>query len=244
MTIASELQRIENNIINSYTAAENKGATLPEVQNSDNLATCINSISTSSGDRLNSAIPYKVSTNGNNPAIDQYGIARYIGPQAFFEYPFLVKNSNWELIINAIAYYQGSYDFGPWYLCSITNKFNIFLTKQSGSGNLKIALDNYISNTWDQSYIGITTLPYDNYLYFKLSYNKDTTDLTLYTSTDGINYTQEVQIQKNEDMSGILYIGAIPFLAVDSKNAWCGIMDLSKSSLKIDNKVYPFFTGQ
>lgn len=48
MTIASEIQRIANNIADCYTAAENKGATLPEEQNSDNLATCINSISTGS----------------------------------------------------------------------------------------------------------------------------------------------------------------------------------------------------
>lgn len=45
MTIASEIQRIKTNIANAYTNAESKGATLPEVQNSDNLATCINSIS-------------------------------------------------------------------------------------------------------------------------------------------------------------------------------------------------------
>lgn len=41
MTIVNEIQRIENNIANSYVALEEKGATLPTNQNSDNLASTI-----------------------------------------------------------------------------------------------------------------------------------------------------------------------------------------------------------
>lgn len=44
MSIASEIQRIKNNIANAYTSCEEKGATLPSVQNSNNLAECIASI--------------------------------------------------------------------------------------------------------------------------------------------------------------------------------------------------------
>ena len=44
MTIASEITRINGNITDAYTAASNKGATLPATQNSDNLAMCISSI--------------------------------------------------------------------------------------------------------------------------------------------------------------------------------------------------------
>ncbi|MBR1841041.1 MAG: hypothetical protein IJ778_02815, partial [Alphaproteobacteria bacterium] len=45
MTIASEITRINGNIAAAYTAAGNKGATLPATQNSANLATCIGTIS-------------------------------------------------------------------------------------------------------------------------------------------------------------------------------------------------------
>lgn len=45
MTIASEITRIQNNIANAYTACSNKGATMPVSQNSNNLATCIGTIS-------------------------------------------------------------------------------------------------------------------------------------------------------------------------------------------------------
>ncbi len=44
MTIASEIQRIKTNIEDTYTALSNKGATLPEIQNSDNLASCVYTI--------------------------------------------------------------------------------------------------------------------------------------------------------------------------------------------------------
>ena len=45
MTIASEITKLNTNLTNSYTACQNKGATMPANQNFDNLATCINSIS-------------------------------------------------------------------------------------------------------------------------------------------------------------------------------------------------------
>ena len=45
MTIASEITQSQTNLVNSYTACQNKGATMPASQNFDNLATCIASIS-------------------------------------------------------------------------------------------------------------------------------------------------------------------------------------------------------
>lgn len=50
MTVASEITRIKTNIANAYNSASEKGATLPDVQNSDNLATCISSITGGGGD--------------------------------------------------------------------------------------------------------------------------------------------------------------------------------------------------
>ena len=46
MTIASEIQRIKNNIAKAYTKCSSKGATLPATQNCANLEGCINSIPT------------------------------------------------------------------------------------------------------------------------------------------------------------------------------------------------------
>lgn len=49
MTIASEVTRIKTNIAQAYTALEEKGATIPEVKNSNNLAEAIGSIATGGG---------------------------------------------------------------------------------------------------------------------------------------------------------------------------------------------------
>ena len=49
MTVSSEITRIRTNIADAYTAASNKGASLPATENSDNLASCIDSISGSGG---------------------------------------------------------------------------------------------------------------------------------------------------------------------------------------------------
>ena len=46
MSVASEITRIKNNISSAYTALDGKGATLPQIQNSANLANTIESITT------------------------------------------------------------------------------------------------------------------------------------------------------------------------------------------------------
>lgn len=49
MSIQSEITRISNNVASAYSAVEEQGGTLPEAQNSDNLAPAILSIPRSSG---------------------------------------------------------------------------------------------------------------------------------------------------------------------------------------------------
>ena len=49
MSVASEITRIKNNISSAYTALDGKGATLPQIQNSANIANTIESIPTGGG---------------------------------------------------------------------------------------------------------------------------------------------------------------------------------------------------
>lgn len=44
MSVADQITRIQTNIANAYSSCEAKGANLPEIQNSDNLASVIDSI--------------------------------------------------------------------------------------------------------------------------------------------------------------------------------------------------------
>ena len=49
MSVADQINRIKTNIANTYTAAQAKGATIPQTKNSDNLAACVQSITTGGG---------------------------------------------------------------------------------------------------------------------------------------------------------------------------------------------------
>ena len=49
MSVETQIERIKTNIANAYTAAEAKGATIPEVKNSENLSACVDSITTGGG---------------------------------------------------------------------------------------------------------------------------------------------------------------------------------------------------
>lgn len=64
MSIETEITRINNNIAAAYTAASGKGATLPETENSANLATCIGSISGGGGSKY--ALLDRVKDDSNN----------------------------------------------------------------------------------------------------------------------------------------------------------------------------------
>ena len=44
MSVANEITRIKTNIENAYTVSNDEGATMPQTQNSANLATTISSI--------------------------------------------------------------------------------------------------------------------------------------------------------------------------------------------------------
>ena len=67
MSIASDIQRIKNNIANAYTAILEKGGVLPSNKNSSNLANTINSISSSAKYGIT------VVTQARIPSINQFG---------------------------------------------------------------------------------------------------------------------------------------------------------------------------
>lgn len=70
MSISQEIQRIKTNIANAYTQANEKGATLPEQQNSANLASTIESIQTGGSAELEDL----VETYGVEDVLETAGI--------------------------------------------------------------------------------------------------------------------------------------------------------------------------
>ncbi len=71
MSIASEITRIKTNISNAYTKLEEKGATIPEAKNSENLTACIDSVSVGGG---GSATKYGIPIGAYLGDVDENGM--------------------------------------------------------------------------------------------------------------------------------------------------------------------------
>lgn len=68
MAITDEIQRIKTNIANAYTELENKGATIPETKNSNNLASTITTITGGGGGgdaSINGKLEQKIVASGS-----------------------------------------------------------------------------------------------------------------------------------------------------------------------------------
>ena len=131
MSIASEIQRIKNNIANAYTACTNKGATLPVTQNISNLASTISSISGNTSSKygltmdsvfgnVNANGELQAPTSGNliangivriDNGILAYKFCNYIDNDHFFEDYEIFTNKN--LGISSVSFpdleYVGNY---------------------------------------------------------------------------------------------------------------------------------------
>ncbi len=65
MSIETELTKLQTNLSNSYTQVQNKGGTIPQIQNFDNLSTAISTIT--SREEVESEISTEIDLiNGEN----------------------------------------------------------------------------------------------------------------------------------------------------------------------------------
>lgn len=121
MTIASEITRIKTNIENAYTKAEEKGATMPELLNSENLAGCIESVPKGS----------EGGGGGNEyDAPDGYYHATYYDIDGTILYRDVVKA---ETNYTISEKYVGKYDpenlkFSGWFSQIVDNNINFYST--------------------------------------------------------------------------------------------------------------------
>lgn len=76
MSVETQIERIKTNISNAYASAEAKGATIPEVKNSENLASCVDSISSGGG----GATLFGLTLEELSGYIDENGEMKYLTP--------------------------------------------------------------------------------------------------------------------------------------------------------------------
>lgn len=101
MSIVSEIGRIKNNITNAYDKTEEKGATIPDNKNSENLASTINSIS--GGDSNN--FEYL----GTNPVlVDKYR-RTWTNADANYDFSAIGDGSSKTVKRSSSAYDDGAY---------------------------------------------------------------------------------------------------------------------------------------
>ena len=94
MSIASEITRITDNVADAYTAANAKGATMPVTQNSDNLASTINTISSGGVDTAG-WIPRDIDANGK--LVGSTRVPNFSGVQSIGTYALhsvSIRNNN------------------------------------------------------------------------------------------------------------------------------------------------------
>jgi hypothetical protein len=152
MTIASEIIRIQSNIAAAYTAASGKGATLPATENSDNLATCIGSISGGGSTGI-----YKLLDRVEGlPSFGHYEeVGTVVG--------FFNKNNVEYAVVCLDAIYRKSGVFGtsgaeiqnlPIYNNIYSS--SIWGATETGTENTEIIINNYSSQTLNDIYLNRT----------------------------------------------------------------------------------------
>lgn len=149
MTIASEIIRIEGNIAAAYTAANNKGATLPATQNSANLATCIGSIPSGGG------------SSGIYQLLDRVietSESKEVGTVVGF---FTKNNVEYAVVcLDAVFRQSGVFGSSGAQIPNLPIYNNIYSSSiwgatETGTENTEIIINNYTSQTLnDMYYIG------------------------------------------------------------------------------------------
>ena len=183
MSIASEITRINGNIAAAYTALDGKGATLPETQNSANLADTIDTITTGGGGgtvtiRGNWHVPSEYVQLDNEVLSYAETYSSYLITGVYLDKSYLQNNtyivnangsisSHKAFTINGEKTFESitpSNNYSGQYAITLTSDENwiIFMHSLNGTGlttfypyyNFK----DYIGQKWAATYINVYTL--------------------------------------------------------------------------------------
>ena len=195
MTIASEITRINNNIAAAYTACNNKGATMPQTQNSANLATAINSIPSGGGSFI--GIPREVKNGVYQMPTENFTFSlpnnvTTVGNSGL-SYAFYGCTSLTSVDLSSLTTMSGSYSIGyAFYNCTgLTSVDLSSLTTVSGSYSLNYAFRGCTSlksiDLSSLTTVGNSSLSYAFYGCTGLT-SVDLSSLTTVSGSNGLSY--------------------------------------------------------
>jgi hypothetical protein len=138
MSIVEQITRIQTNIANAYSSCEAKGATLPKIQNSDNLASVIDSITVGSG-----------SGGATVAAINKTGKAITTGDKVWINTYEKTSDSNPKLSLLGVDSYYGARVYMP------DNEGNVYLLDNSRNDGI-----GFYALQPDETYADAISLPY------------------------------------------------------------------------------------
>ena len=178
MTIASEIQRIQTNIASAYDAAEAKGATLPAVENTENLASTIESIEAHAEPVLQDKV---IVANGEYNADEgYYGLSKVtvnvVGTGAEVEgknYTGAIINEGDKVWINPYYYEAGEeiYATAPRYSYSSTSSMNNGNYPPIPTPDFHYCFSNYSNYNFysiiDNSQVGTSSYITSNWSWFR-----------------------------------------------------------------------------
>lgn len=173
MSITSQIIRIQTNIANAYDAAEAKGATLPAVENTENLASTIESITTGGGSSSSEEITaYNYTATELKQGDWVHYNERVDNTSQIGNYDINGYANGYCVAPNIILYSSGAYNPNTIFTATLNESDNTYVASQVGSVSgyarrfCGIDKDGYLySNT------AFSSLNYEEGLYWGNNYN-------------------------------------------------------------------------
>lgn len=211
MTIASEISKLISNLADCYTACSDKGATLPQEENLDNLATTISSITGGGGEYTG----YKGYTVVGNPTISN-GVISDFSADDFVKSPICWSaddNSATTFEIKLVFSFDGTGTEGNDGILDtrcyesfggINNYWNSIRITLTTDRKIRFRQYDKLNSSWIFDFTGSTALNTNTKYYLKATRTKSQTgysNWSLTISTDDITYTPYSQSQSSSSDS-------------------------------------------
>lgn len=198
MSISSEIQKIISNLADCYTACSDKGATLPQEENLDNLATTISSITGGGGEYTG----YKGYTVVGSPTISN-GVISDFSADDFVKSPICWSADDNSLVTFEIKLVFSFAETGTegndglldtrCYegLGGINHYWNSIRITLTTDRKIRFRQYDKLNSSWIFDFTGSTALNTNTKYYLKATrtHRNDTSNWSLTISTDDVTYT-------------------------------------------------------